>query len=104
MHPTVSSDILSALRDGRVFVRTNIERLNGPRFGFKTVDRNLSTPSLGDRLRDGFRFSMRVSLIGSQAKAAASAADDAPTDTKSIFRRAISADRLHWRLADSRRG
>lgn len=34
MHPTLNSDILSALRDGRVFPRAGIERLNGAEVRF----------------------------------------------------------------------
>ena len=34
MHPTLSSDILSALRDGRVIPRAGIERLNGAEVRF----------------------------------------------------------------------
>jgi len=57
MHPTVSSDILSALRDGRVFVRTNIERLNGAEVRFQDGrSESFDTIIWATGYRDGFPF------------------------------------------------
>jgi hypothetical protein len=57
MHPTVSSDILSALRDGRVLVRTNIERLDGAEVRFHDGrSESFDTIIWATGYRDGFPF------------------------------------------------
>ena len=57
MHPTLSSDILSALRDGRVFARTGIERLDGAEVRFHDGrSESFDTIIWATGYRDGFPF------------------------------------------------
>jgi thioredoxin reductase len=57
MHPTLSSDILSALRDGRVFARTGIERLDGAEVRFDHGrSESFDTIIWATGYRDGFPF------------------------------------------------
>ncbi len=57
MHPTLSSDILSALRDGRVFARTGIERIDGSEVRFRDGrSESFDTIIWATGYRDGFPF------------------------------------------------
>lgn len=57
MHPTLSSDILSALRDGRVYARTGIERLDGAEVRFHDGrSESFDTIIWATGYRDGFPF------------------------------------------------
>lgn len=63
MHPTVSSDILSALRDGKVLVRANIERLDGAEVRFPDgKSETFDTIIWATGYRDGFPF-LQASVV-----------------------------------------